>query len=289
MVAIALVAGAETPAEQSSPPAPRARVLFVGNSLTYVNDLPGMVEAVAAQAGLEGRITARAVALPDMGLEEHWNHGEALRAIQQGGWTHVVLQQGPSSLPESQAILREFTKKFAFEIRRAGAEVVLYSVWPSRARAAWFDAVTAGYVKAAADVRGILVPVGEGWRAAWRRDPSLPLYGADGFHPSPVGTYLAALMFVQTLSGTRPVALPAPQRSTNKTLKDLSLTEEQLRIVQQAAAEANAAAGRVASPQVPVSSGQHPVASAIGSTRATRGPLAPPRTSRTIRRSIRGR
>ena len=149
IVALILVAGAEDRlAAQPSASAPRSRVLFVGNSLTYVNDLPAMIEAVAAQAGLAGRITTRAVALPDMGLEEHWNHGDALRAIQQGGWTHVVLQQGPSSLPESQAILREFTKKFAFEIRRAGARVVLYSVWPPRARAAFFDAVTAGYAKA---------------------------------------------------------------------------------------------------------------------------------------------
>ena len=277
MVAVTLSAAAGIYAAGQSPaPAPRSRVLFVGNSLTYVNNLPAMIEAVAAQAGLERHITARAVAQPDMGLEEHWNQGDALRAIRQERWTHVILQQGPSSLPESQAILREFTKKFAFEIRLAGADVVLYSVWPSRSRAASFDAVTAGYAQAAADVRGIVVPVGEGWRAAWRRDASLPLYGPDGFHPSPAGTYLAALMFVQALSGTSPVGLPAPQQSKDKTLQKVALTEAQLRIVQSAAAEANAAAGRAA-------------ASAIGSTRVIRGPLDRPRTSPTIRRSIRGR
>src|SRR5687768_16650040 len=93
------------------------RVLFIGNSLTYENNLPAMIEAVAAQAGLKGRVTCRGVALPDFGLQEHWEHGEALRGIRQGRWTHVVLQQGPSSMPDSRAVLREFARKFAFEAK----------------------------------------------------------------------------------------------------------------------------------------------------------------------------
>src|SRR5919107_6309991 len=107
-------------AQPAAPPVPPARVLFVGNSLTAANNLPGMIEALAEQSGLRGKVTCRAVALPNFGLEEHWRDGTALRAIDEGSWTLVVLQQGPTSLPESQAILREYTKKFAFEIKKAG-------------------------------------------------------------------------------------------------------------------------------------------------------------------------
>jgi hypothetical protein len=219
---------------------PRARVLFVGNSLTYVNNLPAMIEALAAQVGLKGRVTCRAVALPNFGLEEHWNSGEAVRAIEQRNWTLVVLQQGPTSLPESQAILREYTRKFAFEIKKTGAPVALYSVWPPRGRMASFDAVTASYVRAAEDVGGTVVPVGEGWRAAWRRDAALPLYGADGFHPSPMGTYLGALMFLEQLTGRSPIGLPPPSESKDKVLREIVVSPAQLTILQEAAAEANA-------------------------------------------------
>lgn len=111
-LALALVL-AVTAAAQIAPGGhpPRARVLFIGNSLTCANDLPAMIEAIAADAGLAGRVTVRAVAQPDFGLEEHWDDGGALRAIERERWTLVVLQQGPTSLPASQTVLRGYTKK----------------------------------------------------------------------------------------------------------------------------------------------------------------------------------
>ncbi len=39
--------------------APNARVLFIGNSLTFTNNLPAMVAALNAQPGLKGRIRAQ--------------------------------------------------------------------------------------------------------------------------------------------------------------------------------------------------------------------------------------
>jgi hypothetical protein len=217
---------------------PPARVLFIGNSLTVANNLPAMIEAVATSAGLKGRVVCRGVAYDNFGLQEHWEQGEALRGIQRGGWTHVVLQQGPSSLPESQVVLREYAKKFAFEARAKGARVVLYGVWPSRARLSALDAVTASYAAAADDVGGALVAVGAGWQAAWRRDPGLPLYGPDGFHPSPMGTYLAALMFYAHVTG-RPLAdVPNPTGSNDRAFKDLRVDPAQFEVLKAAAAEA---------------------------------------------------
>ena len=217
---------------------PAARVLFIGNSLTYANDLPGMIEAVAAQAGLEKRVTCRAIARPDYSLEDHWKDGAAVRTIREEPWTLVVLQQGPSSLAESQAALRDYTKRFDAEVRRRGASVTLYGVWPPASRSQAFDAVTASYAQAARDVGGTLVPVGEGWRAAWRRDASLQFYGADGFHPSPTGTYLAALMFFERITGRSPIGLPPPSRSKHAALRSVRLDAGQLSVIQQAAAEA---------------------------------------------------
>src|SRR4051812_34987541 len=44
-------------------------VLFIGNSLTYTNDLPGSVAAIAAMAG--DTIRTRTIAGPDMALIDH--------------------------------------------------------------------------------------------------------------------------------------------------------------------------------------------------------------------------
>jgi hypothetical protein len=215
------------------------RVLFIGNSLTYANNLPAMIEALVTRSG--GEMTSRMIAFPDFGLEEHWNDGRAMRALREGAWTLVVLQQGPSSLPESRVVLRDYTKRFARDAKERGAEVALFSVWPPRSRAAAFDAVTESYALAAKDVGGSLIPVGDAMRAALRRDQVLPLFDADGFHPSPLGSYLAALVFFHHITALSPATLPAPATSSPVALRGVRVSPTSLTILQEAVLEAVAA------------------------------------------------
>lgn len=229
---VPLACGASAPGAPSAPPAGSRRILFVGNSLTASNDLPGLLQALGLAAGAP--FEARAVVRGGFSLEDHWNEGTARRQVQAGGWSFVVLQQGPSALPESQVLLREYVRRFDEEIRRAGARTAVYMVWPSEARSSDFDGVSASYRRAAEDVDGVLLPAGDVWRAAWRRDPHLPLYDADRFHPSALGTYAAALAMVRPLLGVSPVGLPA--RISGRP----SVSDEQARLLQEAADELTA-------------------------------------------------
>lgn len=215
------------------------RVLFIGNSLTYTNDLPAMVESLA-KAAKQKRFVYKSVALPDFGLEEHWKQGEARRAIARDKWDVVVLQQGPSSLPESRAVLLDYVRRFDAEIKKAGAKTAIYMVWPSAARFADFDRVSESHRLAAEEVNALLFPAGEAWRAAFRLDDNVPLYSQDGFHPSPVGTYLAALVIYEQLYGQSPVGLPSRLKIWSRAISKVELPEEQAKLLQQAAAEANA-------------------------------------------------
>jgi hypothetical protein len=164
-----------------------------------------MVRSLARQAGEP--LNVEAVTFGGYSLEDHWNEGSARRAIARGGWRFVVLQQGPSSLPESRVNLLEWAGRFNGEIRQAGARPAFYSVWPDSTRLEFFDDVTESYRQAAAGVDGLLLPAGEAWRAAWRRQPGLELYGSDQFHPNVRGTYLAALVICAQVLGRSPVGL----------------------------------------------------------------------------------
>ena len=187
------------------------RVLFIGNSLTAVNDLPAMVRELGEQAGLRDQLSIHVIAKPNFSLEDHWNDGEAVRAVRSERWTHIVLQQGPSSLMESRGPLREWSKRFAAEARTSGAKILLYGVWPPRERLKYQADVTESYRLAAVDTGGELVAVGEAWRLAWEKDAQLPLYGPDGFHPSPLGTYIAAMVFFEKLTGRSASGLKPPR------------------------------------------------------------------------------
>jgi hypothetical protein len=211
------VACASSPAspetELEPEPENALRVLFIGNSLTYFNNLPGVLAALADSAGVERPLFVGQVAAPDFSLEDHWNDGTARAALDARAWDVVILQQGPSSLPQNALHLASWSRRWADEIRRVGARPALYMVWPQRSRFDDFAAASASYSNAAREAEGILMPVGEAWREAFRQDPNSPLYHADGLHPSPYGTYLAAVVMLAVLYDVEEVGLTPSLRT----------------------------------------------------------------------------
>jgi hypothetical protein len=209
-------------------------VLFVGNSLTYWNDMPAILQRSLEMADV-GPLHLEVVAFPNYGLQDHWVEGTARARIALGGWDVVVLQQGPSAT-EGRPSLLEYSDRFAEEIGRAGARTALYMVWPSRSRFFDFDSVSDSYRTAAQSVGGLLFPAGEAWRSAWARDADLALYGSDDFHPSLLGSYLAALVMYEQLANRDPRDLP-PEVPTPS--GPVALSPEVANTLQEAAVEAN--------------------------------------------------
>lgn len=225
------------PAQRSLAPLPAGgiHVLFIGNSLTYVNDLPWTVTNLAAFSG--DTVRSAVVAFPDFALEDHVSEGTAVKAINLGGWKYVVLQQGPSSLDTSRANLIFWTKYFDQLIRLTGATTALYSVWPALENFSTFQRSIDSYQLAAQAVNGLFLPGGAAWLAAWARDSTLQLYNSDGLHASPLGTYLVALVMYERLTGRDARNLPLTVAVGGATL---SVPEATVRLLQDAAHETNA-------------------------------------------------
>ncbi|WP_412070524.1 SGNH/GDSL hydrolase family protein [Rubrivirga sp. IMCC43871] len=206
LVALGLVACSAGPVDR--PPADDVGVLFVGNSLTYTHDLPEMVKAlVPTLDGVPVRVGA--IALPNVSLEDHWGRGDVQAELASGAWDVVVMQQGPSSLPQNQAHLAYWAGEFAALARSEGVQPALLGVWPPEGSEAVVDAVITAYANAAAQAEADLFPAGAAWKAARAADTADP-YGPDRFHPSPAGSYLAALTVAGGLTDASTVGLPAP-------------------------------------------------------------------------------
>ncbi|MEO8219135.1 MAG: hypothetical protein ABI718_18830 [Acidobacteriota bacterium] len=220
-----------------SPPANRSIViLFVGNSLTAVNDLPGMVCRMAAQTGKA--LLCDSVVAGGFSLDDHLATGTAARRIAEGRWNIVALQQGPSALPESRDSLRASAAEFATIIRASRATPALYAVWPWESRSFDFPAVAESYRLATEDVGGLLFPAGQAWTEAWKRDRLLPLYGPDLFHPSATGTYLAALVIYRQIFGSIPIDLVGSDVANAVAMTALPIGESKLIILRKAAEDA---------------------------------------------------
>jgi hypothetical protein len=189
-------------------PAPGHRVLFIGNSLTAVNDLPHTVAALAAT--VHDSLAVEAVTRPNLAVIDHVNGASnAVEVIRRGKWDYVVLQQGPTSQQLYRDTLILATRLLDPDIRAAGGRTAHFMAWPASANISSFDGVLRSCLEGARAVNGICLPAGQAWRAAWAVDPTLPLYGPDGFHPSELGTYLAALVVYEGITGHSAMALPA--------------------------------------------------------------------------------
>ncbi len=205
LVPALLLAAACASSTAAPPPPTELRVLFLGNSLTYANDLPALLRQLGAADGIT--IETRDESQPNYALEDHWNRPASRAALADGRWDVVVMQQGPSSLATSRTHLITWAKTLAAEVRRLGGAPALTMVWPDTTRFAFFDAVARSYSDAADSSHSALYRAGDAWRAAWARDPRLPLYGSDGFHPSVMGSYLAAMVIYRGMTGRAPPSL----------------------------------------------------------------------------------
>jgi hypothetical protein len=178
-------------------------VLFIGNSFTARNDLPGLVASLAAAAGKAFR--NQLVQAGGASLRAHWNAGHATKMIEGGGFDAVVLQE-QSTLPvKNAARMRENVRLFDGAIRAAGAATVLYMTWARRDNPESQAAITEAYTEIGQELGATVVPVG----TAWARLPAVGgrpvLYDRDGRHPTLAGSYLAACVFYGTLLKESPV------------------------------------------------------------------------------------
>ncbi|MBV9880292.1 MAG: hypothetical protein JO180_07345 [Gemmatirosa sp.] len=180
-------------------------VLFVGNSFTARNDVPGLLATLAAARG--HTLTHRLISAGGASLRMHWNKGIARQAIEDGGWDWVVLQE-QSTLPIKNATrFHENVRLFDAAVRAAGARMALYLTWARRHVPETQDVLTRAVTAIGAELGATVVPAG----LAWQRVLALPnhpvLHDPDDSHPTLAGSYLAACTFLGTLFGESAVGL----------------------------------------------------------------------------------
>lgn len=183
------------------------KVLFIGNSHTFVNDLPKTFGKLVLAGDSSRALVVKDVTVGGASLADHIQRGFARRAIEGERWDFVVLQEQsllPTVAPEH---FERSVRALDEVIRHAGAKTVLYELWPRR-QGQEPAALDATYREVAGDVHAELASVGPAWARALAADPKLVLYQPDGYHPEPAGTYLAACVFYEALTGRSSLGLP---------------------------------------------------------------------------------
>ncbi|MBK8517320.1 MAG: SGNH/GDSL hydrolase family protein [Saprospiraceae bacterium] len=172
-------------------------ILFIGNSLTYTNELPKLVEAIGKERGIEIKTTM--IAFPNYALEDHWNDGRIQTLIADKKYDFVVVQQGPSSQSDGSISLIEYGAKIKEICSASNSQLAFFMVWPAFANFHTYSGVINSYTNAAIATNSILCPVGQVWRDYFLATGDYAYFGPDMFHPSLKGSENAALIIFQIL------------------------------------------------------------------------------------------
>lgn len=188
--------------DSQSYPEKTVNVLFIGNSFTFMNDMPEIFASLA-EAG-EHDVIVESIAKPGYSLHDHALNEETINTIQEDNWDYVILQE-KSSLPVLDRDLMYLgISELIQYIAPQGAETVIFLPWAyrngfSKAGLENYESmqaqVTETYLDLADDFVVTIAPVGIAWQSVQNRDPGFDLWSHDGQHPSPSGSYLAAATF----------------------------------------------------------------------------------------------
>src|SRR5260370_26887881 len=156
--------------------------LFIGNSFTARHNLPGLIAQLAAARGKS--LQHRLISAGGASLRQHWNAGEALKAIQDGHYDYVVLQE-QSTLPiKNPKRMHENVRLFDEAIKAAGAKTGLYMTWARRHAPESQQAITDAYTSIGQELVATVVPVGVAWQSFLRKHDQPVLHDPDQSHPT---------------------------------------------------------------------------------------------------------
>ena len=193
------------------------QALFIGNSYTYVNNLPELINQIAISKGNSLNYDNHTPG--GSTLMQHASNSNVQSLLNSTAWDFVILQeqsQNPSFPPSQVASeVYPYAESLCEDIREANpcTEPVFFMTWgrengdsqncafypPICTYEGMQDRLTESYTEMAENNQSLLAPVGIAWKNIRELYPEINLYSSDGSHPSIQGSYLAACVFYAVL------------------------------------------------------------------------------------------
>lgn len=193
-------------------------VLFVGNSFTFVHDVPAMlVDIACADPQNTTRLDVQAITRANATLGQMLEQGDAVNWIKSHHPDYVVLQEHSLWYDTDEDQARRNLSAWMAALRPLGTTALLFEVWAdgdgadtyTDSQYAAFGSTPKQDARKAADKSETLaqefslslVRVGDAFERAREMNDAPNVYGPDHHHASVAGAYLAALVFYQQFTG----------------------------------------------------------------------------------------
>lgn len=187
------------------------KILFIGNSFTYVNDIPALFEQIAMAAGK--RVTVESITRGAHNLSKFADAADEYGAQVDAALTacsdyDIIVLQEQSTRPlanydlflEGAKALKEKADK-----TQDNCEVYLYATWgyPKQTKdiSDMSRQLRTAYDNAAKELGAKVCYVGTAFATVYENHKDISLFAEDEQHPSYAGSYLSACVHAATLLG----------------------------------------------------------------------------------------
>ena len=211
------------------------KILFIGNSYTFFNDMPMIFKSLASENGFECDVES--VTHGGYWLTQHADLSDecgkrADNLLSGKKYDFVILQDNSMATVKDPERFMRGVSELCEKIKKNGAKTVLYQTWGRKEGSSELSqismtseemslAIENKYNEAAKENGCIVAPVGAYFRKL-SSEKELELYKPDKSHPSFAGSYLAACVFFSAIFGLKPL-YPA-----KGAIESLSENEEKL-------------------------------------------------------------
>ena len=167
------------------------KILFIGHSKFYINDLPRLFTFVSKMQNPTKPLKVGSVFGSSYTLQEHWESGLAKKMIhEKGPWDYIIVIERTGYPVEKRKQTEIYFNLFNQEARAAKAQLILTESYPDKSDE--YEELHEAMAQYSRKFRCPLLPIGCAWNMILKRNPRLNLFAPDKHHPSFQGTYLMA-------------------------------------------------------------------------------------------------
>lgn len=217
------------------------KILFIGNSHTYFNNMPLMVKGLANANNIDVEvksITGSNYKLSQFATTGNAYNTEIIHTLTSSKWDYVILQEQRVSIMEDIESTKKAITTLKETIDQSGAKTILYapqgdcigSEFRINGTSIYYDNNTLQYYlnKYYYSLGGLfdcsVAPAGLNYSRCMNEYPEINLYNSDMLHPSVEGSYLAACTIYQSIfsiSAYNNQYLPGSEYDDQNILKSL--------------------------------------------------------------------
>ena len=181
------------------------RILFIGNSHSYFNDMPYQFAFLMRAAGKPVEVTM--LSRGGQTVEGHIQNEQTRFNVLYGNYDYVILQENTTKFPDGEthaknaAVVKNWCDK-------AGTKMGLYMNFESPYDTPKLEYLREGILYAADKLQVPVARVGEAFAKAKAEHPNIDLHYTDRHHANAVGSYLIAMTIAHDLFDVDVTGLP---------------------------------------------------------------------------------